>query len=355
MKKYLFLIGLLLLMPFAVNADSKIDISTSKTNVKVDDSITVYVDISSNNPIGYYEYTLDYDYSKLKLISGSDYNVNRPNNSTTKEIGKSFKFKVLANGTSKITVKAYAVMDLSDKNMKVDINPATISTYSSDNTSNSSSSSTQNYLSSLEIEGYQISPKFDKETTDYKLVIDKNVSEIKIIAEALDENSEIDGDGTVKIEPGENKLEVSVRNENGEKKIYNILVTVNEDGGNLEKELVFDEVKLILMKAKDVPFNYTKYKAIINETEVDCYKLQSDSDYCLIYGMNAETNDEGWYSYNQKENTIQKYNDSIDEYYDNKIKDTEILIYILGSTSLLFGIIVIILAVKLNHRKRKLF
>jgi len=352
MKKYLFIISLLLLFPLTVDADAKIDVSSSKTNTK--DTITVHVDISSTDPIGYYEYTLDYDQEKLKLTDGNDYNVNRPNNSNTKKINKTFKFKILKQGTSKITVKAYSVMNLSNKDMKVTVNPATITTSSNNNNSNSAST-TPNYLSELKVEGYEISPKFDKETTDYKLTIDKNIEEINIIAKALDKNSTIEGNGTIKVEPGENNLQISVRNQNGEKTIYNLLLTINEDSATSEKELKFKEITITLKTAKNIPENYSKYTTVINEKEVECYKSNINSDYCLIYGVNENTKEEGWYSYNLIENTIQKYNQEIEKYYEQKIEDTQILIYILGGISLFFGITVIVLAIKLNNKKRKIY
>lgn len=85
--------------------------------------------------------------------------------------------------------------------------------------------------------------------------------------------------------------------------------------------------------------------------QVDCYKLSENSEYCLIYGMNSNTGEEGWYSYYEKDNTIQKYNDGIDEYYENEIKDLQFLIYILGGTIIFFGILVIIFTIKLNQKK----
>ena len=222
MKKYLFIIiTFLLLTPIAIYADnSTISISSSKTTVQVDDVITVDVEISSNKAIGYYEYTLDYDHDKLKLTSGSSYNVDRTNDNDTKKISNSFKFKVLKEGTSEITVKAYAVTDTSDNYFNTKINPVTIKTGTETKKSN-------NYLSNLEVEGYKISPKFNKKTNSYKLTIDKIIEKVNIIADAEDENAKITGDGTVSLNPGDNKIKVKVTDENGKQNIYTIQMCEN--------------------------------------------------------------------------------------------------------------------------------
>ena len=67
--------------------------------------------------------------------------------------------------------------------------------------------------------------------------------------------------------------------------------------------------------------------------------------------MNLKTGEKGWYSYNKKEETIQKYNTDIEDYYKEKIQNTKVLIYILSGTTLIFGISTIVLAIKRNKRK----
>ena len=167
MKKYLFLISLFLLMPSIVYANNSatIDITSSKENVSVGDTITTTVTINSDTPIGYYSYTLDYNPNKLKLLSASSYIVDSPNNNNTKKIKKDFKLKVIDKGTSKISVKSYAITSFSDENkINVKINPVTISTEGLISTY-----SNNNYLSTLKIDNYKLNPTFNKKTLNYKL------------------------------------------------------------------------------------------------------------------------------------------------------------------------------------------
>lgn len=422
MKKYLFILGAIMLLPISVNAENAtIDISSSKKNVSPGDSITVTANVEGDVAIGYYEYTLDYDHDKLKLTSGSSYNVDRANNNNTTKFSKTFKFKVTDEGTSKISVKSYAATSYKNEtNMKVKVNPVTI--VSNLENTNNNNYSTNNNLSSLEVEGFKISPTFSKKTTKYKLSLDDDVEEIKIKATTEDENANVSGTGKHSLTPGDNKFEIIVTSEKGEEKIYVINVTVEDKNPikievnnktytvvkNIESLKIPDNYKIIDVKINDTLIkgaysditkytlvglkdeqgntslyiydndtnSYTSYNEIIfeqvsflpissdekleghqlynetiNKIDIECYKISSDSNYCVIYGMNLKTGEKGWYSYNKEENTIQKYNDEIKDYYNEKVDSTKILVYILSGTTLLFGITTIVLAIKKGKKK----
>ncbi len=422
MKKYLFMIGVLLLLPISVRAESAtIDLTSSKTNVSPNTNITVTATISSKNAIGTYEYTLDYNHSLLELTKGNSYVVERANSGGIKKFTKSFEFKVKSTGTSNISVKSYAVTSYGkNANMDVIINPVTINSKAEN-----SVKSKNNYLSSLEVEGYKLNPTFNKNTTNYILKIEDNIDEINVKAKKEDENANVTGTGKHSLSPGENKIEVIVTSESGAEKKYSILVTLKEQNAikvkiedkeytvikNLEAMSMPKDYKLLTIEIDDqevqsyysdttelnlvglkdddgkvelyiydmdnntytpytelkisnvifVPLksekkfrglsNVSKYTEKINDLSVDCYKLNSDSDYCILYGANITAGDRGWYTYDLKENTIQRYNIEFEDSYKDKIKNTKILIYILSATTLLFGITTIAFAVKSNKRK----
>ena len=419
MKKYFILLMSLLIIPISVNAASAtINLEANNTKVKTGDSVTVDVTINSSANIGYYEYTLDYNNDYLKLVKGNNYTVDRPNNAT-KKITKSFKFRTLKQGNSKISVKTYAVLDTKDKNISANVKPVTLN-ISGTNSSNNSGST---YLTSLEIEGYDLSPKFNKTTTSYNVDINDDISSVNISAETEDPDATLKGDGKISLISGTNKIKLTVTNDDDERtytininlkdsnpikvtidnKEYTVVKNLNDikiPKGFIEKEITiegqkvialyndlldltlvglqnedgdlelyiydedtnsyspyivlnFSEVSFYPLTPKDIPENYSKYNITINDTDLDCYKLTSDSKFVLLYGINTETGEEGWYSYNEDENTLQKYNSEIDDYYQDKIQNTQVLIYILAGTTLLFGIIVIIIAVKLNQKKSR--
>ena len=422
MKKYLFLISLFLLMPSIVYANNSatIDITSSKENVSVGDTITTTVTINSDTPIGYYSYTLDYNPNKLKLLSASSYIVDSPNNNNTKKIKKDFKLKVIDKGTSKISVKSYAITSFSDENkINVKINPVTISTEGLISTY-----SNNNYLSTLKIDNYKLNPTFNKKTLNYKLNLNSDIEKINIVAKAESDKSSVTGDGEISLLEGENKVEITVTSESGKEKIYTILITVKDENpikvkindkeytlvknisaleipegykavkikidskevgalysditkytlvglkdenGNIRlyiydeenntytlyNEIVFNKISFLPLKTNETLEGYQTYNETINKVDLECYKLSSNSDYCIIYGMNINTGEKGWYSYNKKEESIQKYNDELFNVNNEKIKNSKILIYILSATTLIFGITTITLAIKKTKTKDK--
>lgn len=420
MKKYIFLISLFLLMPSMVYANNSatIDITSSKENVSVGDTITTTVTINSDTPIGYYSYTLDYNPNKLKLLSASSYIVDSPNKNNTKKIKKDFKLKVIDKGTSKISVKSYAITSFSDENkINVKINPVTISTKGLISTY-----SNNNYLSILKIDNYKLNPTFNKKTLNYKLNLNSDIEKINIVAKAESDKASVTGDGEISLLEGENKVEITVTSESGKEKIYTILITVKDENpikvkindkeytlvknisaleipegykaikikidneevgalysditkytliglkdenGNIRlyiydeenntytlyNEIVFNKISFLPLKTNETLEGYQTYNETINKVDLECYKLSSNSDYCIIYGMNINTGEKGWYSYNKKEESIQKYNDELFNVNNEKIKNSKILIYILSATTLIFGITTITLAIKKTKNK----
>ena len=343
--------------------------------------------------------------------------MDKPNSNNTKKVTKTYKFKILKSGSTKISVKSYVVTSFEkEENLSVKVNPLTIKT------NKSSSNSDSNYLSSLEIEGYKLSPTFSKDNTDYVLKINKDIDSITVKATPENSSATIEGTGKRTLNPGENKIDITVKNSKGEDLTYSILIIVNDEnpikikidnqdytlikninaldipegykiikikiGDNIIKALYSDITKYTLVGLKDennnislyiydqdndsyTPYNeiklseirflplktnetlkeYEKYNETINNIDVECYKISSYSNYCIIYGMNLNTGEKGWYSYNNKEDTIQKYNTDITAYYEEKINSTKILIYILAGTTLVFGISTIVLAIKKSKRK----
>ena len=419
MKKYLFLISIFFLMPSFVYASNSatINVTSSKENVSVGDTVTATVTINSDTPIGYYSYTLDYNPNKLKLLSASSYIVNSPNDSNTKKIKKDFKLKVTNEGTSKISVKSYAITSFSDeKKINVKVNPVTISTEGLISTY-----SDNNYLSSLKVDNYKLSPSFNKKTLNYKLSLNSDVDKINISATPESDKASITGTGEISVLEGENKIDIVVTSESGDARTYTILATVkdenpikvtinnkaytlvkntsaldipdgyktvkikiddkeigalysditkytlvglkDEDGNiglyiydnNSEtytpyNEIVFNKLSFLPLETSEKLEGYELYNETINKVDVECYKSTSDSDYCIIYGMNLNNGEKGWYSYNKKENTIQKYNDENSGKDEEKLKSSKILIYILSGTTLIFGIATITIAIRKSKK-----
>ena len=91
------------------------------------------------------------------------------------------------------------------------------------------------YLKKLSVEGIDLSPVFVKDTYSYTAtLIDASISEVKVVAEANNENVKIDISGNTNLIEGENTINILLTMEESTvQKVYQIVVTkeVMEDTG----------------------------------------------------------------------------------------------------------------------------
>lgn len=84
--------------------------------------------------------------------------------------------------------------------------------------------SPNNKLSALRVDGYSLTPTFNRDTTAYDVIVDQSVSQIQIVATALDSGATISGAGTVTLASGNNQITISVTAKNGTVRTYTINV-----------------------------------------------------------------------------------------------------------------------------------
>ena len=82
------------------------------------------------------------------------------------------------------------------------------------------------------------------------------------------------------------------------------------------KEFSSKELKLLLINkpSEKVPFGYKKITFSINGQKVDGYYYKSSHKFRLVYAVDLESGDEGFYQYDMKQKTFQRY-------YGNQLKD----------------------------------
>lgn len=237
-----------------------------------------------------------------------------------------------------------------------------------------------NYLSNLSIEGYELTPDFDKETLEYSVTLEPGTENIVVNASVEDKTASVKGIGEVSVTEGINTINIVVTAENGNERTYKILATVeekdpinveidgknytvvkkreligNKDGyieatvkisefeipalynevtkvtliglkdeeGNIKlfsydtkngkyneyKEFTFDLMNLYIHENKDS--KYKKVNIKINEIDVVAYELEGIDDYYLLYATNTSTGHEGYYLYDTKENSVQRYDTTL--------------------------------------------
>lgn len=96
--------------------------------------------------------------------------------------------------------------------------------------------SNNNNLKGLGIEGYQITPEFNKDTLEYSSEIPSSVEKINIQADREDGYANLDGNGEKEVKEGLNKFEIKVTSETGKEKVYTLNVNLI-DKDPIEKEV----------------------------------------------------------------------------------------------------------------------
>ncbi len=84
--------------------------------------------------------------------------------------------------------------------------------------------SPNNVLKALSVDGYSLTPTFAYYTQSYSLVVENNVSSIKVSATAMDSTAGVTGTGTINLKEGLNEIKLTVTSQSGSKREYVISV-----------------------------------------------------------------------------------------------------------------------------------
>lgn len=377
---------------------------------------SVRVTVNASGLIGKFSITS----SNGSVLSGGTSSVWLENES------KTYTFSAKSVGNATITVKTLDVADTSG-------NPYSGSRSVSINVVKPREKSTNNNLKSLSVEGYTLSPEFNKDTLEYTVELEASVEKIMVNAEKADSYASLSGGGEITVSEGDNRIEIKVTSETGKEKVYvinavvkdsnPITTTVNDKeltvvkkASSLTKPDLFEETKikinemevpafyneatgttlvglrdesgkielyiydqdknsyqkyltligtefhLIQKEAKGIPEGYQKVTKKIDDIEYTAYQ-KDKSDFLLLYGTILENGSEGWYSYDTKEKTLQRYNKDIvesitKEYQDIQDTDHKVIIGLAVLSSVL-ALTTMILALrkprikKVNNKEKK--
>lgn len=167
--------------------------------------------------------------------------------------------------------------------------------------------SSNNYLKTLEVEGYELTPAFNKETTEYNVEVPNGTEKVNIKADKENGYAKISGTGEVSVNEGINKIEIKVTAENGNEKIYTINITVKELN---PIEITIDKKKYNIVRKEpedfQVPNNYEKTTIKMEENEVLCYKNTKTNTILII--LQDEKGNNNLYTYEEKAKKFTIYN-----------------------------------------------
>ncbi len=425
-KIKLFLLSLLVLIPFSVKAASGSLSVSGSSKVVVGNQVSITVTLSSGTKIGSWQMQLNYDKNYLKLTSSSGEagGAAMANSSTTGVTKKTytFKFKALKTGSTKVSLVAYAAYAFDDFSpINLSTNSKTVSIITQQELE--ASYSKNNDLKSLGVEGFEIAPAFAKDTLEYSVVVPEGTKEINILATASDSKSTITGVGKQEVTAGDNAFPIVVRAENGSEKTYTLKVEVKDENPinvqvdkkdltvvklreNLPEAPAYEEytvkindfdipayrntkTKLVLVGLKDASgainlyiYNekkntyqiyyeigqnkvtiypktapsdlpgLTKGEIKINDYTLEAYYANKDSRFVIVYGINVETGEEGFYEYDKENQVLMKYTDEFVKPVETKANlYTYIIIGFIGIFVIMF-MIIIALSKKLKKKNR---
>lgn len=282
-------------------ATASISVRSSSSTVIVGKTFTVTVTVSSSAALGSWEYTIDYNSSLFKLISGQSY-VADYGNGTKKSASYTYSFKALASGTGRISVRSYEVYDWSEKKMSVTPGSASVKTMTQSQLE--STYSKNNYLKSLSVEGNSISPKFNKDTLEYTVNLPTNTESIKVKAYEEDSKASVRGTGTIDVSEGDNKIEIEVTAENGSTRTYTLTAKVVD--ANPITVTTIDGKTMTVVKRESLlttPETFGKITATIEDIKVPAFYSEI-TKYTLV-GLKDEEGNISLYIYD-KDNDIYK-------------------------------------------------
>lgn len=175
-------------------------------------------------------------------------------------------------------------------------------------TQNVKPKSSNSYLSSLTIDGYELDSKFNKETLEYSVSVKEGTEKIKINAQLADSSAKVNGVGEVVVSEGINKFEIVVTAENGSKRVYKLNVTVLEY--KPIKVIVDGEELTVVRKRKDLPVisdYFEEKEIIILDNKIEGY--YNDTLKYEVVGLKDSIGEIRYYIYKDGKYTL--YNEQV--------------------------------------------
>lgn len=285
MKKIKYILFVALCFYFGVGFASaaSISVKASSSSVVVGNTVKVTVTVNgtgtSAGSVGAWEYCVTYDSSKLTLTSPSSPCVNDGLVGLT-SASTVFTFKAKASGSSTVSLSTVALYDY-DTEKAMSVTKGSVKITARTQQEIEASYSDNAYLSSLKVDGYSLSPAFDKSEYSYTLEVENDVESITIKATKADSGASISGTGTKTLTEGMNTFKVVVTAEKGNKKTYTI--SVNRKELNPIEVVVDGENYTVVRKsdALEAPTYYSSSSVTIDDNEVPAFTSEI-TGYTLV-------------------------------------------------------------------------
>ena len=303
---FILLFTFIFKLPNLDAASCRIGVS-APSSVVVGQSFKVTVTVSSSSSIGSWEYTLSYDSSKVRLKSGTLHVVDYGNGSK-KSASYSYTFTALTSGTATFKPVNASVLDYTSTNECLS-STGSKSVSMKTQAEIEASYSRNNNLSSLSVDGAELSPAFNADTLEYEATLPVDTTKAKINATAADSTATIEGIGEIDVVDGLNKVEVVVTAQHGEKKTYVINLTVEElDPINVKVDGKNYTIVRKSGQIEDIPVGFTETKITIEDQEITAYKSKVAN--LTLVALKDEEGEISLFIYNKDTKKFSKFNEA---------------------------------------------
>ena len=163
-----------------------------------------------------------------------------------------------------------------------------------------------NYLSSLSVEGYELTPAFDKDTLEYSVSVPSSIDKVTIAAtKASGYASDPTGVGEKEVSEGSNKIEVTVKSETGVDRTY--VININVEDKNPITIKIEDESYTVMKNLKDMKIPDGFQQESIKIKELDIPALVNKKLNMTLVGIKDSKGNKLLAVYN-KDDTYQLFN-----------------------------------------------
>ncbi len=289
-------------------ATGSITVSTGTKTAVVGSDFTVTIRVSCSEKLGSWQFGIQYDSAYLSLLDNkSTFIADYASQTTGTSTSYTYRFKAIKAGNASIKISSPSMVSW-DHDTEL-FTPSVSGTSVSIKTRQEieASYSKDNNLKSLSVEGYELSPAFDKNTLSYVVSVPDTVDKIKINAQVNDSKSRVSGTGEKDISQGTNKFDIVVTAQNGAIKTY----TVTVDRKDLNPiEVTIDGVKYSVVKRADMltlPACFTETVVNIQDTEVPGFT--SEVTGLTLVGLKDEEAEIKLFIYDKDKNDYYPYNE----------------------------------------------
>lgn len=260
-KKLSFLMGVLLLLTIfvPVQANSVTLTMSAPASIETNQQFSIVVGVSNTTNIAGLTATLNFDSSKLELVSSTGQSgfaatvgTSIVLDTATPVSGSINLVQLTFKATSGFAVGQSTSVSLS--NVQAFVNDVEVSGANISRTiSISAPKSTNNFLSTLSVNHGILN--FDKNKNNYTIIVDNNITNVTINARAEDSKSNVSGTGSKNLQIYNNNFPIRVTAENGSVRTYNVNIVRRDKDGNVGPLSKNNNLASLSIENCDINFN----------------------------------------------------------------------------------------------------